>query len=123
MSMTVKTAIGGITELELLKTALEAMGLALETGRTRKVRGEAVLASVQVDGRVVGFARNRAGDLEMVGDGDWRIMRDTGFQHRLRQQYAVAAVKRKARQMHYHVASVETTNTGDVRILCRAWGG
>lgn len=121
MSMTVHTAIKGLTDLELLTAALEEMKLPVRKG-DHEVRRRTVLASAKISGRWVGFRRNTDGGLEMVGDSDWRVMNDTAFQNKLRQYYGVAAVRKKAEAMRYTVSSVETTAEGDIKIICRAWG-
>lgn len=123
MSMTV-TIITRMTDLDLLLEALETMGdvknIARKRGRKGKVHVDRVAASIR--DRQVGFEPNMDGQLVMTGDSDWAIMRDRHWMARLHQQYSVAAVKRKIREMNYNIASIETTGENAVRIVARAWG-
>lgn len=123
MSMTVKLTTS-MTELELLLEALEQMGIAAQAagGAGRNVRGRPVEATAEVSGRRIGFERDAKGQLSVVGDSDWACMQDQCWLDGLHQQYSVAAVKRKAREMHYHLASIETRQDGSIRIVARAWG-
>lgn len=124
MSMTVHIRMKGMTDLELLLEALNQMGSTAfpVTDPGREVHGNKVLAIASIGGRRVGFRRNKVGELAMVGDADWRCMRDKNIQEAILQQYTVAAVKRKAKELRYNVASVDTLEDGSIRVLARAWG-
>jgi len=123
MSMTV-TITTTMTELDLLMEALGQMGktACVVEGAEKKVRGNTVLAIANIDGKRVGFKCNKEGDLIMVGDSDWSFMRNGSWLDRLQQQYSVAAVKKKAKELNYHIASIETMNDNSIRIVARAWG-
>ncbi len=118
MSMTVQIAIRGVTDLEILQEALQEMGISLR----RAAGGRDVVADATIQGRRIGWVRNRDGELTMVGDSDWRIMRNRRFQQRLKQQCTLAEVKRTARELHYDVAEVEHLEDGSIRMVARAWG-
>ncbi len=124
MSMTVQTTMKGITDLELLLEALGEMGKTAFTVQDvkRKVQGKTVLAIANINGCRVGIKRDKKGELVMVGDSDWRCMKDTQLQEKIKQQYGVAAVKRKAEELRYHVASVDALEDGSIKIVARAWG-
>lgn len=124
MSMTVYISIRGVTDLEILQEALKEMGIPVKThakGRQSKGR-RSVLAEATVKGRRIGWVRNHSGELSMVGDQDWEVMRDHGFHQRLKQQCTLAEVKRKARELRYEVASVENLEDGSIKMVARAWG-
>jgi len=114
----------GLTDLELLLEALSQMGKTAfpVTDPSRKVRGRKVLAIASMNGKRVGFRRNKAGELVMVGDADWRCMKDKDLQEAILQQYNLAAVKKKAKELRYNVASVDTLADGSIRVVARAWG-
>lgn len=122
MSMKVHIALKGITDLGLLLEALRELGIATQNAAvgTSKQPGKIVaLASVQ--GHQVGFARNAKGDIQMVGDKQWRVMKDEDFQNKIRQHYSVAAVKRKVAEMSYRVAEMEHLEDGSIRLVARCW--
>ena len=122
MSMKVHIALKGITDLSLLVEALRELGIATEPAAvgTSKQPGKIVaLASVQ--GRRVGFPRDSQGEIQMVGDSQWRVMKDEGFQKKIRQYYSLAAVKRKVTEMSYRVAQVENLDDGSIRLVARYW--
>lgn len=125
MSMKVHIALKGITDLGLLLEALREMGIktertaaAADTKQTGKV---VVLALASLGVRRVGFARDKKGEFHMVGDSEWRIMKDEALQNKIRQQYSLAAVKRKVVEMSYSVAQVENLEDGSIRIVARHW--
>jgi hypothetical protein len=120
MSMTVQIATQ-CTDVELLKEALRQMGVVEETERKRRVLGRPVEVSARVHGRTIGFTRGRDGSLDMVGDGQWRAMRDDGLLQRIHQQYAVAGVRRKAESMGFRVASVTQKEDGTISLVARSW--
>lgn len=96
MSMTVQIAMKGITDLEILLTALHEMGIkTLLPKAGPQNRTNDVLAYADIQAKRVKFVRRRGGEINMVGDSDWRIFRDDGFQHQLRQQYSLEAVKKR----------------------------
>lgn len=122
MSMKVHIALKGITDLDLLVEALQELGItvARTADGTSKQPGKImVLASVR--GRRVGFARDAKGDIQMVGDNQWRIMKDEGFHNKIRQHYSLAAVKRKVAEMSYRVAQTERLEDGSIRLVARYW--
>ena len=96
MSMTVHIAMKGITDLEILLTALHEMGIKTILLDARlKRRKTNVLAYADIYAQRVQFVRDKNGEISMVGDSDWRIIRDEKFQQRLRQQYSLETVKKK----------------------------
>jgi hypothetical protein len=123
MSMTVHIALRGITDLEILLTALHEMGI--QTSRpdvSAEKTGPNTLAYADIQARRVKFVRRRDGEINMVGDSDWRITKDKRFQQRLRQQYSLEAVKKKVVELRYSLASIETLENGDIKLVARAWG-
>ncbi|MEW6076480.1 MAG: DUF1257 domain-containing protein [Thermodesulfobacteriota bacterium] len=123
MSMTIYTTISGVTDLGLMLEALQAMGLQAwkKEGSERGAEGE--LAEAWIENRRIGIVRNgKTGQLALKGDSDWRVLRDTAFQNRLRQQYGVAAVREKAKAMNYQISSITTRQDGSIQILATAWG-
>jgi len=123
MSMKVHIALKGITDLGLLFEALREMGIktektaaAADTKQTGKV-----VAIASLRGRRVGFARDAKGDIHMLGDSVWRVMKDEGIQNKSRQQYSLAAVKRKVAEMSYRIAQVENLEDGSIRLVARHW--
>jgi hypothetical protein len=122
MSMKVHIALKGITDLDLLEEALRELGITVEQAAvgTSKQPGQ-VVALASVRGRRVGLARDAAGELQMVGDDQWRVMKDEGFRKKIRQHYSLAAVKRKVAEMSYRVARVENLDDGTIRLVARYW--
>ena len=57
----------------------------------------------------------------MMGDSDWRIIKDENFQQRLRQQYSLETVKKKVAELRYNLASIETLEDGAIKLVARAW--
>jgi len=123
MSMTVHICLG-ITELDLLMEALNQMGKTayVATDSELKIRGKSVKAVTEIEGQKIGFIRNRKGELVMIGDAEWRGMKGRRLHERIIQQYGVAAIKRKARELRYQVASTETLEDGSIKVVARAWG-
>lgn len=123
MSMTVHIAMKGITDLEILLTALHEMGI--KTTRadiSAEKNGPNTLAYADIQARRVQFVKHKNGEINMVGDSDWRITRDKRFLQRLRQQYSLEAVKKKVVELRYSLASIETLENGDIKLVARAWG-
>ena len=122
MSMRVQIALQGITELEVLLEALGEMGIhTMRLDDRRRASNRPTLFVADIGGRRVGFQRNPKAELVMVGDNQWPIMRDRGFQEKIRQHYSLALVKRKVKEHHYRLASVETSEDGTIRVVARAW--
>jgi hypothetical protein len=122
MSMTVHIAMKGITDLEILLTALREMGIrTIRPDVGHKNAGQDILAYADIYARRVQFVRHKNGQINMVGDSDWRITKDKRFQQRLRQQYSLEAVKKKVLEMRYSLASIETLEEGAVKLVARAW--
>ncbi len=123
MSMKVHIALKGITDLGLLLEALRELGI--ETERTAAAADTEQTGKVVAFGTIrrtrVGFARDRKGEFHMVGDSDWRIMKDAELQNKVRQQYSLAAVKRKVVEMSYRIAQVENLEDGSIRLVARHW--
>ena len=122
MSMTVNIAMRGITDLEILLTALHEMGIKtiLPKGRHSK-RESRLLAYADIYARRVKFVRHQSGEIEMVGDSDWRVMKDARFKQRLHQQYSLESVKKKVVELNYTVASIERIENGAIKLVARAW--
>ena len=123
MSMTIYTTISGVTDLGLMLEALQAMGLQAwkKEGTGHGADGE--LAEAWIENRRIGIVRNgKTGQLALKGDSDWRVLRDTAFQNRLRQHYGVPAVREKAKAMNYQISSITTRQDGSIQILATAWG-
>ena len=122
MSMKVHIALKGITDLALLVEALRELGITAEPAAvgTSKQPGK-IVALAFVRGRRVGFTRDAKGEIQMVGDNQWRVMKDEGFQQKIRQHYSLAAVKRKVTEMSYRVARVEDLDDGSIRLVARSW--
>ena len=121
--MTVSIEVRGVKDLEILMEALKGMDVQasrVDKGKER-VRGRNVLATARIDGHQVGFARDGKGEITMVGDNEWRIMRSRVFRERLQQQCSLASVKRKVGQLRYHVASVKQLEDGSIRLVANAW--
>ena len=122
MSMTVQIAMKGITDLEILLTALHEMGIqTLRPEAKVKKRGYNVLAYADIYAQRVPFVQHKNGEINMVGDSDWRIIKDEGFQQRLRQQYSLETVKKKVAELRYNLASIETLEDGSIKLVARAW--
>jgi hypothetical protein len=117
--MTVRIAMQGMTDLEVLLTALRAMGIAAHT--VTHSRSNAVLVRADIGGHNVDFTRNKNNLITMVGDSDWRILRDDRFCQKLKQQYSVETVKKKVVELRYHLASIETLEDGSIKLVARAW--
>jgi hypothetical protein len=121
--MKVHIALKGITDLGLLFEALREMGIKTErtaaTADTEQTGKVVALASLR--GRRVGFARDKKGEFHMVGDSEWRIMKDEALQNKVRQQYSLAVVKRKVAEMSYRIAQVENMEDGSIRLVARHW--
>ena len=122
MSMTVRTAIKGVKDIDLMMEALEAMGLEACLLSGTQIRGRRVLAKAKIQGRWVGIARNSRSELELVGDSDWKVMKNENFVNRLRQQTGLAAVKKKVEEMAYSIDTITTEENGSIRVVARAWG-
>ena len=104
MPMRVHIALKGITDLDLLMAALREMGItnARTVPAADSRRAGNVLLHVDWGGYRMGFARDKNGDIQAVGDREAPLMRDAILQKALRQQYSLAAVKRKVVEMNYH---------------------
>ncbi|MFP4040230.1 MAG: DUF1257 domain-containing protein [Desulfosudaceae bacterium] len=122
MSMTVRTAIKGVKDINLMMEALEAMGIEARLQSGTQVRGRMVLAKAKIQGRWVGIARNSRSELELVGDSDWKVMKNGNFVNQLRQQTGLAAVKKKVEEMAYSIDTITTEENGSIRVVARAWG-
>jgi hypothetical protein len=122
MSMTVNIAMQGITDLEILLTALHEMGIkTIRSNSGNRQRKSNLLAFADIYAQRVKFVRHRSGEIEMVGDSDWRVMQDERFKKRLQQQYSLEAVKKKVIELNYDVASVERIENGAIKLVARAW--
>jgi len=122
MSMTVHIAMKGITDLEILLTALHELGIkTMRADAGPQQTAHQVLAYADVHARRVKFVRHRNGEIDMVGDSDWRATKDQRFQQRLRQQYSVEAVKKKMLVLRYSLASIERLEDGAIKLVARAW--
>jgi hypothetical protein len=122
MSMTVHIAMKGITDLEILLTALHEMGIeTIRPHAKHQKRGPDVLAFADIYAQRVQFVRHKNGEINMVGDSDWRIIKDEAFQRSLRQQYSLETVKKKVVELRYNLASIETLEDGAIKLVARAW--
>ena len=119
MSMRVEIALDGITDLEVMLTALEEMGIAAQKVLNK---GSCAEAWAKIGGHDVDIVRNSDRNLVLVGDGDWRFMRSRIFQNRLRQRYSLVAVKRKAVALGYQIIDVLEQEDHTVKVVARAWG-
>ena len=122
MSMTVRIAMQGMTDLEVLLTALREMRITahpVESNRSSKNKQQVVRAIIK--GHRVDFTKSTNSTISMVGDSDWRIMRDKPFYRKLKQQYSLEVVKKKVIELSYHVASTETLEDGSIKLVARAW--
>ena len=123
MSMTVETKIKGITELELLIEALKAMGkTAFSVEGNEKMNGKNIIGAFYYQGKKLGISKNARQELMMVGDSDWNVMNNSKFLEEVLQQYGVASIKKKAKELRYTIASEEVMENGSIRIVARAWG-
>jgi hypothetical protein len=112
----------GMTDLEILLTALHEMGIkTIRPEARQKKRGHNVLAYADIYAQRVHFVQHKNGEINMVGDSDWRIIKDRGFQQKLRQQYSLEAVKKKVVELRYNLASIETLEDGAIKLVARAW--
>lgn len=123
MSMTVQIALKGITDLELLREALREIGIKMERTTAAADSGQTgkIVALASWRGRRVGFAKDKSGNLQMVGERNSFFMRDEKLQNQIRQQYSLAAVKRKVVEMRYSVTQVENMEDGSIRLVARRW--
>ena len=122
MSMTVQIAMKGITDLEILLTALHEMGIKTTRPNVKlKKSGNNVLAYADIYARRIQFVQHKNGEINMVGDSDWRIFKDESFQQSLRQQYSLETVKKKVVELRYDLASIETLEDGAIKLVARAW--
>jgi hypothetical protein len=123
MSMRVHIVLKGITDLGLLLEALREMGIKAErtAAAADTKQTEKVVALASLGARRVGFAVDKKGEFHMVGDSEWRIMKNEALQNKIRQQYSLAAVKRKIIEMSYSVAQVENLEDGSIRLVARQW--
>jgi hypothetical protein len=123
MSMMVHIALKGITDLELLFEALREMGVKTERAAaaadTQQDKKLVAVASFGV--RRVGFARDKDGNIHMVGEKNSPPMKNENLQNKIRQHYSLAAVKRKVVEMSYSVAQVENLEDGSIRLVARQW--
>jgi hypothetical protein len=120
MSMTIQIQLG-LTDLDLLLEALKEMGHKTVKSNGEIYRNRSTLAFTLVDGFKIGIARNNDGELTMIGDSDWKMIGDKEFQQKVKQQYGVAAVKKKAKELHYDVVSINDIGE-EIQIKLRAWG-
>lgn len=123
MSMMVHIALKGITDLELLLEALREMGIKAErAAAAADKRQEKKLVAVASFGvHRVGFARDKHGNIHMVGEMNSAPMKSENLQNKIRQHYSLAAVKRKVVEMSYSVARVENLEDGSIRLVARQW--
>jgi len=112
----------GMTDLEVLLTALREVGIAAHAaGNKEYLKSNPVLVRANVKGHRIDFTRNKNNEITMVGDSDWRIMRDERFYQKLRQQYSLETVKKKVVELRYRLASMETLEDGSIKLVARAW--
>lgn len=122
MSMTIKIAMQGMSDLEVLLTALHEMGIAAhEVVNKSHLGSHTGLVRATINGHRVDFARNKNNAISMVGDSDWGVMYDEKFYQRLKQQYSLETVKKKVVELRYRVASMETLEDGSIKLVARAW--
>lgn len=126
MSMTIYSKLRGVTDLDLLSEALRAMKFTvIESGNSPPDSSrKKEVARTWIQNKQIRIVKNiNSGELELVGDSDWRgILQDRAFKNKVKQQYSVAAVKRKVRVMNYQVSSVTTQEDGTIRLLATSWG-
>lgn len=123
MSMMVHIALKGITDLELLFEALREMGVKTERAAAAadSIQGKKLVAVASFGVRRVGFARDKDGNIHMVGEKNSPPMKNENLQNKIRQHYSLAAVKRKVVEMSYSVAQVENLEDGSIRLVARQW--
>ena len=122
MSMTVQIAMKGITDLEILLTALHEMGIqTLRPEAKLKKRGYNILAYADIYAQRVPFVQHKNGEINMLGDSEWRVIKDDSFQQRRRQQYSLETVKKKVAELRYNLTSIETLEDGSSKLVARAW--
>ena len=100
---------------------LGSSGRVPRPGDKQKKGAGNVLACADVQGHRVQFRRHQNGHINMVGDSDWRIIKDEKFRQQLRQQYSLETVKKKVVELHYRIASVEQLEDGAIKLVARAW--
>jgi hypothetical protein len=93
----------------------------IRSNSENRQRKSNLLAWADIYAQRVKFVRHQSGEIEMVGDSDWRVMRDERFKKRLQQQYSLEAVKKKVIELNYDVASVERIENGAIKLVARAW--
>ena len=121
MSMRVKIAMQGITDLEILLAALKEMGINCAPTIANKSSKVNVLAIASVRGHRIDFSRSQNGEIEMRGDRDWPIMKRNDFRQKLKQHYSLATIKKKITALRYNLASVDTLEDGSIKVVARAW--
>ena len=122
MSMTVQIQLKGMTDLGLFQSAVGSVGGKLSPAPPKEmVRGRPVVAVATIGSNRLGILRTPNGELALVGDEDWLEMRDPNLKARLRQHYTVAAVRRRAEALNYHIAEVEQMENGSIRVVARGW--
>ena len=122
MSMTVRIAMQGMTDWEVLLKALHEMRItAHPIEKNKGSRDKKKFIRAIIKGHIVDFTKSADTSIAMVGDSDWKIMNDKLFCQKLKQQYSLEAVKRKVVEMSYHVASTETLEDGSIKLVARAW--
>jgi hypothetical protein len=122
MSMMVHIALKGITDLDLLLEALREMGIKTERTATADIKQTGkVVAFASIGIHRVGFGKDKDGNINMVGQQSWHLMKNKSLQNNIRQQYSLAAVKRKVVEMNYSVAQVENMEDGSIRLVARHW--
>jgi hypothetical protein len=121
--MRVHVALKGITDLQLLLEVLREMGIKAEKTQAASEANQTgkVVALASWGNRRVGFSMNAKGFISMVGDSDWWVMKNVSIQNKIRQQYSLAAVKRKVVEMSFHVSQVEKLEDGSIRLVARQW--
>jgi hypothetical protein len=121
MSMRVKIAMQGITDLEILLAALQDMEIMVAPTLANETSKGTVLAIASIQGRKIGFSRSQNGEIAMRGDSDWPIMKNTDFRRKLKQHYSLATVKKTVAELRYNLASVDTLEDGSIKVVARAW--
>jgi hypothetical protein len=122
MSMTVKIALEGMTNVKYLVAALKDMGAKMPArDDLRKPSPTLPVTEVEIYGRRVPIRRNTAGKLTLVIDSDWKRLQTESFKQKLQQNYSVAAVKDKVDKMGYHLSEIETLQDGTVKLIARGW--
>lgn len=113
MSMTVRLALKGITDLDVLIEALREMGIRTDNRRT----GNVIYASFGA--ARMEFRKNTRGTISIRGDGDH--IKKLGIENKVRQQYSLICVKRKVIQMGYSICNIENQEDGSIRLVARNW--